>query len=177
MKKEFEIEDDWVSFEIHPDTPREGKQLKDVFPAASVEQMYRRLNETGKAFGLSFGQMNLLSNSRMALMASEFARDNGVFHDFHKRIFDAYFARGEDIGNVDVLLQLAKQSGLVVDELQEALTDQRYLPRLEQAQREGAQYGVTGTPTFIINGRYKVVGAQPIEAFRNALIEIASKGK
>ncbi|KYP81337.1 hypothetical protein AYW79_01395 [Ferroacidibacillus organovorans] len=148
-------------------------RLEERFPAASLEQMQGRLRASGKALGLSFGNLELLSNSRLALMASEFARDKGVFHDFHQRIFDAYFRACEDIGKLEVLLSMAGQCGLDPDELKTALADLRYMPRLEQAQREGAKQGVTGTPTFIINDTYKVVGAQPFEVFRNALHKIS----
>lgn len=108
-------------------------------------------------------------------MASEYARDQGVFHDFHRRIFDTYFRACEDIGNMEVLLHIADQCGLMQNELQAALLDLRYMPRLEQALREGEKYGVTGTPTFIINGTYKVVGAQLFEVFRNALLKISAE--
>ncbi|KUO95325.1 hypothetical protein ATW55_04380 [Ferroacidibacillus organovorans] len=148
-------------------------RLEERFSVASLEQMQRRLRESGRAFELSFGNLELLSNSRLALMASEYARDQGVFHDFHRRIFDAYFRACEDIGNMEVLLHIADQCGLMQNELQAALLDLRYMPRLEQALREGEQYGVTGTPTFIINDTYKVVGAQPFEVFRNALHKIS----
>jgi len=47
---------------------------------------------------------------------------------------------------------------------------------VHKAQDEGAQYGVSGTPTCIINGRYKVLGAQPIEAFRQVLRNIGKEG-
>jgi predicted DsbA family dithiol-disulfide isomerase len=45
----------------------------------------------------------------------------------------------------------------------------KYLPRLAEAQQEAARLGVTGVPTFFIGEKRSIVGAQPIEVFRNTL--------
>lgn len=175
MKQEFEIEDVWVSLEIHPETPAEGVLLSERFKGMRVEGMYDNLRQAGEPYGIKFGNLQLLSNSRKSLEASEFARDHGKFHEFHEAVFHAYFTEARDIGDVQVLLDVAKQVGLETAELQAALEDGRYLPRLEQASQEAYQYGINGTPTFIINDKYKVYGAQPFEVFRNALKRIAEE--
>jgi predicted DsbA family dithiol-disulfide isomerase len=177
LKKEFAIEDEWLSLEIHPETPAEGVLLADKFKGANMDAMYDNLRHAGAPYGIEFGKMTKLSNSRMALEASEFARDHGKYDEFHGAIFHAYFTEARDIGSAEVVLGVAKQVGLDTDELQKALADGRYLPRLQEAQEEAYQYGISGTPTFIINGRYKVYGAQPLDAFRNALQRIEAEGE
>ncbi|MCY0903140.1 MAG: DsbA family protein, partial [Firmicutes bacterium] len=117
-----------------------------------------------------------LSNSRLALEASEFAREQGKFHAFHNAVFHAYFTEGRDIGDREILLSIGESVGLPRESLDEALTVQRYEEALHKGQDEGAQCGVSGTPTCIINGRYRVVGAQPIEAFRQVLRTIEKEG-
>nr|WP_249226955.1 DsbA family protein [Alicyclobacillus mengziensis] len=169
------MEDEWVSFEIHPETPPEGVSMDERFPKSTREQMYARLSASGERYGLTFTENSRLSNSHLALEASEFARDAGNFHAFHTRIFKAYFSEGRDIGDRKVLSEIAKDSGVDVQALNTALDEGRYTGRLEEGQYEGQRYGVTGTPTFIINDKYKVVGAQPIEVMRKALQEIADR--
>ena len=70
---------------------------------------------------------------------------------------------------MDILMAIAKKSGLDPGALQEALQARRYLPRLEEVNREARKSGITGAPTFIINGRHSIVGAQPLEIFRETL--------
>jgi predicted DsbA family dithiol-disulfide isomerase len=164
-----------VSFEIHPETPPEGVAMDDMFPKATREQMFERLRASGEQYGIKFAENSLLSNSRLALEASEFARHTASFHDFHRRIFQAYFSEGRDIGDRVVLNEIAESCGLDVEAMNAALEDGRYANRLAEGQREGQRYGVTGTPTFIINETYKVVGAQPVEVMRRALQEIAER--
>ena len=117
--------------------------------------------------GVVFGNRTLLSNSRPALMASEFARDNGQYHSFHENIFYAYFTEGLDIGNLEVIAAVAEKSGLDKKEALGTVKDGRYVARLDEARKEAQLIGLTGVPTFIINNKHKIVGAQPIETFRD----------
>jgi predicted DsbA family dithiol-disulfide isomerase len=137
---------------------------------------YDQLRRRGKEVGVIFGNRTVLSNSRLALEASEFARDMGKYDAFHENIFRAYFTEGLDIGNHDTLATTAKKSGLDDVDMRKTLKDGRYSKRLEQARKEAQEINLTGVPTFIINVKYKIVGAQPIAVFRNLFHEIG-KGK
>ena len=107
--------------------------------------------------GVHFGELSLLSNSRMALEASEYARDAGCFDSFHDRIFRAYFTETRDIGDVDVLLELAQEEDLDTADLRVALQEGRYTSRLNETRREGQQLGINAVPTFIINGKFRIL--------------------
>lgn len=172
MKEEFEIRDEWVYIEIHPDTPQAGVPLTEKFPGMSPEQLFAGVRQAGALYGIEFGNVEKLANSRRAIEASEYARDHGKFGEYHDLVLHAYFTEGRDIGDVSVLLELARQAGLDAEELQRALDEGRYAARLEAAQEQAYQYGVSGTPTFLVNNKYRVVGAQPLEAFRSALKRI-----
>ncbi len=128
--------------------------------------MHAQLHQRGKEFGIVFGDRTLLYNSRLALEASEYARDMGQYDVFHKNIFHAYFTEALDIGNLDVISDVAQKSGLDTDGVIKAIKDHSYSPRLDEAREEGRLINLTGVPTFIINGRYKIVGAQPVEVFK-----------
>jgi predicted DsbA family dithiol-disulfide isomerase len=66
-------------------------------------------------------------------------------------------------------MDIAEKSGLDSEDLHKELQAQRYLPRLQKVSHDAQQYGITGAPTFIINDAYTIVGAQPLEVFRDAL--------
>jgi len=91
LKQEFDIVDEWVSFESHPETPADGVSLESRFSSATREAMMERLSEMGVPYGITFASHERLSNSRLALEASEFAREQGKFHSFHNAVFRAYF--------------------------------------------------------------------------------------
>ncbi len=105
-------------------------------------------------------------------MASEYARDMNKHDSFHGNMFYAYFTEGLDIGNPDVIASVSVKSGLDAKEMLTTVNDGRYATRLDDSGREGRLIGLTGIPLFIINNQYKIVGAQPIEVFRNLLDKI-----
>lgn len=154
---------------MHPETPPQGMLLSDRFKVRDLSSFFEQLRARGKEAGVVFGDLSILSNSRLALMASEFARDMDFYDQFHEKIFRAYFTEGKDIGNPDVIASLAAKSRLDAGAMLKAVNDGRYAARLEDAGREGRLIGLTGVPLFIINNQYKIVGAQPIEIFRNIL--------
>ncbi len=133
---------------------------------------YDQLRRRGKEAGVIFGQRAILSNSRLALEASEYARDMGKYEAFHENIFHAYFTEALDIGILDIIAAVAKKSGLDDTDMRKSLKDGRYSKRLEQARKEGQIINLTGVPTFIINAKHKIVGAQPIGVFRDLFQEI-----
>jgi predicted DsbA family dithiol-disulfide isomerase len=158
-----------VSFEIHPETPPEGVPLAVRLPDVDWDGMYENLRRTGSQYRIAFGNVTLLSNSRLAMEASEFARDHGKYDLFSEKVFHAYFTEARDIGRKDVVMKVAGAAGLDVDALQKALIQGRYAHRLREAIEEGQRYNITGVPAFIINRKYKIVGAQPLEVFRDTL--------
>ena len=138
----------------------------------NVKAFWEGLNRTYGSLGVNFGDLSRLSNSRMSLEASEYARDAGRFDSFHGRIFRGYFNETRDIGDLDVLVELAQQEGLDTDDLRGALQEGRYVPRLDEAHSEGRRLGINAVPTFIINGKYTIVGAQSLDFFRERLRDI-----
>ncbi len=160
---------EWLGVEIHPETPPEGTPITERFRPEDISRMMRHLRSMGAPFGIIFADRTVLSNSRMALQAAEFARENGRFDAFHEAVFAAYFSQGLDIGNLDVLIQIARDAGLDAGAMEDALRSGKYLPKLAQAQKEAARLGVTGVPTFFIEDKKSIVGAQPLDVFRKVL--------
>jgi predicted DsbA family dithiol-disulfide isomerase len=68
-----------------------------------------------------------------------------------------------------VLKQIARDSGLDAEAMASAVESRKYLPKLEEAKEDAARLGVSGVPTFYIDNRKLIVGAQPLDVFRKAL--------
>ncbi len=156
-----------MSYELHPETPPAGVLLSERFKGRDLSSFYEQLRMRGNDVGIVFNIHTLLSNSRKALMASEYARDMGRYEAFHENIFHAYFTESLDIGHLDVIASVAAKSGLDATEMLIAVNDGRYASRLDESRREGQLLGLTCIPLFIVNDQYKIVGAQPLEVFRD----------
>jgi predicted DsbA family dithiol-disulfide isomerase len=147
------------------------------FPPEIRSPLFNRLNEMGKPYNVHFNRNDgYLANSRRALILSEYAKRTSSFATLHLKIFKAYFEEGKDIGDRQVLLQLAEASGLSREEVEQAWQDASLELQLQEiaatAQKEGARGGV---PTFIINDKYRIVGAQPYNVFQEALQKIVAE--
>ena len=143
--------------------------IEQMFPKAQTDRMMKNLRAMGAPFGIIFSDITRISNSRLALQAAEFSKDQGRFEAFHDAVLQAYFAAGLDIGDREVITQLGRDAGLDVPGLERALDEGTYLSRLRQMQDEATRAGVTGVPTFVVAGQRTIVGAQPLEVFRNTL--------
>jgi predicted DsbA family dithiol-disulfide isomerase len=143
-----------------------------MFPKNRLEAMTANLRTYGSQFGLQFNNLEVLSNSHLSLIAGEFAKAHGKFHEYHEAAFKAYFTDGEDIGKVEVINRILEELNLDAKEFMTAAKEGIYENRLEQTTDAAHENQINSTPTFIINGKYAVVGAQPVESFRKALLEM-----
>jgi len=173
LKQTYDIHETWISYELHPETPPEGVLLAERFKGYDISQMFDNLRLRGKDFGIVFGDLTVLSNSRLSLEASEYARDMGKYNQFHDQIFHAYFTEAMDIGNAGILRKIALECGLDPVDMMQTHKNVCYKLRLDDAKKEGLKIQLTGVPTFMINNKHKIFGAQPIKAFTDILDKIA----
>jgi predicted DsbA family dithiol-disulfide isomerase len=167
LKKEYDIKDEWAGFEIHPETPKEGVDIRDMFGEARLEGMFENLKSMAKIYNLDFNKYYKMPNSHMALEAAEYAREHGVFHEYHEMLMKGYFSEGMEIGDIHVLAGIGSKLGLDPNDLKKALVESKFKNVLDKVSNEAHQKGISSTPTFIIEDKYKIVGAQGIESFRN----------
>ena len=139
-----------------------------------TEGFFARLDTQGKSMGVRFNLQPLMSNSRLALEAGEFARAHGVYDKFHAAVFRAFFTECKDIGQREVILDIAASLGLDTDHLSLDLDNHTYLNILEETTRSARSMMVSAAPTFIIDGLKPITGAQPLDSFRTILEKIQS---
>jgi len=155
-----------MPFELHPEVPIEGGKVSELFPGMSVENMFNNLNNMGNNYGVKFSGADLVSNTHLALLATEYAKEKGKFNEIHDKLFYAYFSEGKNIGDVELLKSIAESIGMNKDEMIKKIEDGSYESNLSEAKKLAIQYSVNSTPTFIINDKHTIVGAQSIESFK-----------
>ena len=164
MKKEFPVEIDYKSFYLRPDMPPDGvvrKPRDGSEPGAPVEG---RVGEAAVEAGLIMRRAPVTPNTRMSFEASEFAKEKGLFEEFHTACYRALWKDGVNLGEESALLRIAEGVGLDGVEMKERLDGGRYTAQVEAQYREALGMGVQGIPSFIM-GRYFFSGAQPYEFF------------
>lgn len=136
---------DWHAFELRPEPAPTldpaGDYLTDIWARA----VYPMARERGMRLALPPVQ----PRSRLALEAAEHARAEGRFDAMHRAIFRAFFEDGHDIGDLDVLLELAHGVDLRVDGLATALRFGTHTEAVLADERLAEALGVTGVPLIV----------------------------
>ena len=165
MKQEFSLEIDYKSFYLRPDTPPEGivrEPREGSEPGAPLDG---HLGEAAVDTGLTMRRAPITPNSRLSFEAGEFAKEKRLFEEFHRACYQAFWEDGANLGDLEVLQQLAQQVGLDAQEMQERLDSGDYTARTQAQYEEALHLGVRGIPSFIV-GRYHFSGAQPYQLFQ-----------
>jgi predicted DsbA family dithiol-disulfide isomerase len=126
-----------------------------------------------EATGLEYNPPpDVVPNSRAALRLTELARDLGHHRAFHDRLMDAYWAEARNTGDPAELRALAGEVGLPAEDVERVLAGDDYLDRVERSTLQAASLGVSGIPAFLLDRRLLILGAQPREAFEEAVAKL-----
>ena len=165
-------------FPLHPDTPAEGLPLKDLFAGRGfdLEAMHARMKGLMDAEGLPYFRRTHTYNSRLAQELAKWADSQPGFESIHNALYRAYFVDGRNIGDPEVLIDIAQSVGLPADAAREVLADRTFKDAVDADWEESRRRGITGVPSFIA-GKYKVVGAQPYNVLADLLRAVDSEAE
>ncbi|KAG1240266.1 hypothetical protein G6F68_017830 [Rhizopus microsporus] len=103
------------------------------------------------------------------------AGQHGVQDAVGEALFRAHFELGQNLADSSVLVKAGVAGGLDAGEITQMLASDRGLAEVEAKLQEAHALGISSVPTFVIDGRWAISGAQPPEAFANALRQIAAE--
>ncbi|MBM9464881.1 DsbA family oxidoreductase [Aeromicrobium sp. YIM 150415] len=177
-----EVEIEYHSFELAPDTPVdfEGSEIDFLaghkrMPEEQVRSMLAQMTELAASEGLSYDFDALQhTNTRLAHEALHAAKEQGRQADFKERLLTAYFEQGRHVGRVDELVELGAEIGLDAASLRAALENGTYREAVQADIDQAREYGIGGVPFYVIDGRWAVSGAQSPEVFAGALDQARS---
>jgi predicted DsbA family dithiol-disulfide isomerase len=155
---------EWLPFDLHPEYPPEGIPRGSLAAryGPGLEDHTRRLIEGA---GFVYERSQRVPRSFAALQLAELARAEGRHADIHGRLFAAYWSEARDIGDVDVLVDIAQSAGLAPDKAREVIENGAYADHVRESTRAAQRVGVNGVPAWLIDGKVLVPGAQPHEVF------------
>lgn len=160
------------TFELNPNAPigethtvREMLQQKYGLSGPQLKAQHAHLESEAAAEGLVPYVLtdNNVGSTALAHELLAFASDQGLEEQAWHHLYRAYFGEVRSIFTVDALVELAVEIGLDPDETHEVLTDRRYRDRVRAEQRVAQELGATGVPFIVIDRRYGIAGAQPID--------------
>lgn len=170
----------WRSFELQKDAPK--KQDGDL--ATRLSQKYGKSLEWAKAMNLQVtekaAQVGVKFDLDHAVPTNSFdahrlihlAKTFGLQDEAKERLLSAYFSEGKNISDHETLKELGREIGLEVDDVSAMLDSERYGAEVRADEQMATEMEITGVPFFVINERYAISGAQPVELFVETLHKV-----
>lgn len=181
----------WHAFELNPDMPEEGEERTAHIArkyGRTIEQskeVQGRMREAAEAAGVSLDyegaepapdamMWNTFAAHRLLTWALE---EHGAQLQTALKLalFEAHFNQRRRIGEREVLLDVAEETGFDREAAAAALDDEQLARKTRVEERAAMEMNITGVPAMIVEGRFMIPGAQPPEAYVNALRRVAEK--
>jgi len=165
----------WLPFELHPEAPPEGIPRDAYFGRARSLQTLSYLQQVADQVGLEMRPRDVIINSRRALGAAEFAREQGKFDEMHHALFKAHWQQTGKLEDIDDLVRIGTEVDLDAQELRSAIEEGRYEDVIDENRQIATSAGINAIPAHVFGRRYLVMGAQPYEVLKQVVDKLTSE--
>lgn len=176
-----EIEVHWHPFQLDPDAGTTPVPLREAYVAkfGSAERTAQILSQTqttARAEGLpmDFNQGQVRVTTLPAHRLLWLAGREGVQEAVGEALFRAHFVEGRNLADTRTLIAAAAAGGIPAERVSALLAGEEGLQEIQAQLAQAQALGIQSVPTFVVNDRYAIQGAQPPEAFAQALRQIAA---
>jgi predicted DsbA family dithiol-disulfide isomerase len=167
-------------FELNPDMGPEGVETVPYLmrkygrTADQVRATQATIRERAAAVGFAYGERRHVWNTFDAHRLLHWAglEDRGL--ELKRALLRAYHGEGRNPGAADVLAELAGAVGLDAARARAIADSDEFAAEVRGRERYWRERGVSAVPTVVVDDRYVIEGAQPPEAFEQAIRQIAA---
>ena len=170
--KNLKIKQTWRPFQLNPGMPPDGMDRQEYLiskfgSSDAAKTVYENIYEEGVKEGINFNfdlievTPNSFNSHRLLALAYNTNIQEKVLDD----LFESYFLHGKDIGDPNILLQIAIKHNIDAEEFKSYLSDQENIEPLANEEIQAKKMGINSIPTFIINKQIVINGAQTSENF------------
>lgn len=179
MRPDHPFEVQWHPFQLNPDMPKDGMDRRAYLEAKfggkkGAVSVYSDIAQHAEDAGLDvdFGKIKTTPNTLDAHRLIHWAGLEGKQYDTVDALFRAYFTEGRDIGDIEVLADLADGLGMDAATTLKLLKTDTDLEAIRSRDAEARKMGVNSVPTFIVGGQHAVPGAQQADLWVKVIDEI-----
>lgn len=166
----------WLPFQLNPDMPEDGLSLDKYLSTrfgnpANIEPVLEQLTQEGRREDINFrfDRISQVPNTLRAHRLMYLAESEGVDQTaLAEELMKAYFERGEDIGNKEILVELGERHGFAARDAEKIIDDEAAKQLVLSREAQVRSSGIAGVPGYLLNRRLLVIGAQDTDALVNA---------
>lgn len=169
-------------YQLDPTAPSTAVPLRESLArryGARSSDMLSQVTSAAEGEDISMDWDNALSvNTRRAQRLIAFALQHHgatIQRALVERLFAMHFTEGGNVGDIEQLIAAASEAGVDAARARELLESDEGEAEFGEALAHAHEIGVQSVPTFVINGRYAIVGAQPVSAIVGAIKQIEAK--
>ena len=154
-------------FQLNPDMPKKGisrlDYLKHKFGSKDAAQpMYDSMTSEALKEDLKFNldKIRVTPNTNLSHILTKLAFSKKIGHQVLSEIYNAYFSKGVDIGNADILIEIGKSQSMGEKEIIDSFSSEEETNNVNKNDNIARSMGINGVPFFEINNKTYVSGAQ-----------------
>lgn len=173
LQENYDLDIHWRSYQLRPPgSPPMSPQFMERIKA-SRPQFQRRAREQ-YGVEVNSGPMNI--NSRPALDAEKYAEAQGKGKAFHEAVMHAYWQQAQDIGDLNVLQEVAASIGLDSENFSSKIESPEFDAQVSADIALANEYGLDGVPALVFADKYLVMGAQPYNILKQVVEQVQAEG-
>ena len=166
----------WNPYQLNPDMPEAGLTLDDYLTLrfgspTTIQPALDDLAQQGRELGINFrfDRIDRVPNTMRAHQVMYLAESEGTDQtELAEELMKAFFERGENIGDLEILTELAGRHDLGADDVARVVEDETARQVVQSREAQVRASGIGGVPGFLLNRRLLVVGAQEKDALVSA---------
>lgn len=181
QRPDHALEVSWKPFQLNPNMPSEGMDRREYLErkfggAQGANQVYSDIVKTAKATGLDIDidKIKRTPNTIDAHRLIHWAGVEGVQNEAVAALFVANFEKGKDISDPAVLAEIAESVGMDRAVTERLLASDAEIIETRAYDEKAREMGVSGVPTFLIDGQYVVSGARDTAFWIDLIDEISA---
>ena len=170
--KDLEIKQTWRPFQLNPGMQPDGMDRQEYLiskfgSSDAAKTIYDNIYDEGLKEGINFNfdSIQTTPNSFNSHRLLALAYEKGTQENVLSNLFESYFLNGEDIGDPNILLDIAIKHQIDAENFKSYLSDQENIEPLANEEIQAKKMGISSIPTFIINKQIVVNGAQTTKNF------------
>ena len=158
LKESHGVTVSWKSYELRPQgsPPPPAEYIERI--RAAQPQLHAIARDY---YGIEINQGKWGINSRPAHIGMKYAEKQGKGDAYHKAVFASYFTEAQNIGEPEVLSDIAESIGLDRDDFLASLRDEQLDKEVTKDEMTAYQYQISGVPALIFENKFYIPGAQP----------------
>jgi predicted DsbA family dithiol-disulfide isomerase len=177
------VEIEWHSFELDPTavTRPEASIYEELgrrkgWSLEQSKQIHNQMEERARLAGLDYDfSKTIPANSRRAHRLLHLAKENGVQDAVKEQLLHGYFTEGKNIDDTNYLVEVGLHHGMTKDAVLVAIESPEMDKEVDADIDVARRLGIQGVPFFVIDMKYGISGAQPVEAFVEMFKEVAQQ--